>query len=102
MLSDRGGRRPSPDAGSARAQPEPGGARCTRCTVVHTLYPVEFQWDPKKAGANLRKHGVDFADAVAVFFDDRAITVEDLGRDERRFVTVGTDALGHVVVVSYA
>lgn len=63
---------------------------------------MEFQWDPKKAVANLRKHGVDFADAVAVFFDERAITLEDLGREERRYLTLGTDALGHIVVVSYA
>jgi len=25
---------------------------------------VEFEWDPKKAEANRRKHGVEFLDAV--------------------------------------
>jgi len=35
---------------------------------------VPFQWDPRKASANLRKHRVDFADAVGVFEDPRALT----------------------------
>jgi len=34
---------------------------------------VEFDWDPPKASANRRKHGVDFADAGTVFHDERAI-----------------------------
>ena len=36
-----------------------------------------FEWDVQKARANLRKHGVDFADAVAVFEDDLALTMAD-------------------------
>jgi len=31
---------------------------------------VEFEWDPKKADANRRKHGIEFLDAVVVFDDD--------------------------------
>jgi len=38
---------------------------------------VSFEWDNQKAAANLRKHGVDFADAATVFADDLAITVSD-------------------------
>ncbi|MEM9008589.1 MAG: BrnT family toxin, partial [Cyanobacteria bacterium P01_F01_bin.86] len=33
-----------------------------------------YQWNRDKAATNLRKHGVDFADAVSVFSDDLAIT----------------------------
>lgn len=38
---------------------------------------MSYQWDPKKAVSNLEKHGVDFSDAVTVFEDLNAITIED-------------------------
>ncbi|HEY3414246.1 MAG TPA: BrnT family toxin [Armatimonadota bacterium] len=38
---------------------------------------VEYEWDERKASANRVKHGVDFPDAVAVFTDPHAITIED-------------------------
>ena len=62
---------------------------------------VNYAWDKEKAKANLLKHGVSFADAVAVFSDDHALTVEDDDPDEQRFVTIGIDAFGHVLVVVY-
>jgi uncharacterized DUF497 family protein len=31
---------------------------------VHTLEGSDYEWDPEKAAANLRKHGIDFADAA--------------------------------------
>jgi len=63
---------------------------------------VEFAWDPRKAAANQRKHGVDFADAGTVFHDEQAITIPDEGSDEEdRFTTLGVDALGRVLVVVY-
>lgn len=63
---------------------------------------MEFEWDPRKATANLRKHGVDFADAATVLYDERAITIPDEGSDEEdRFVTLGMDALGRALVVVY-
>jgi len=62
---------------------------------------VVFEWDRRKAEINLKKHAVDFADAVAVFSDDRAITLQDDSIDEERFVTLGIDALGRVLVVAY-
>jgi len=36
---------------------------------------VSFEWDPRKAAANLRKHGVDLADAALVFEDEHAIRI---------------------------
>ncbi len=62
---------------------------------------MTYQWDSDKAATNLRKHGIDFADAVSVFSDDLAITIPDERFDEERFITVGIDAFGRVLVVVY-
>ncbi len=62
---------------------------------------MEIEWDPKKAKANARTHGVSFADAVMVLSDDLAITIEDPRHSEQRFVTIGSDALGRILVVVY-
>ncbi len=63
----------------------------------------EFEWDPRKASANRRKHGVDFADATSVFEDEQALTVSDeiSAVDEPRFLTLGRDLLGRLLVVTY-
>jgi uncharacterized DUF497 family protein len=60
-----------------------------------------YEWDPNKAKLNQRKHGIAFADAVSVFFDDAAITIEDINPEEERFATLGMDALGRILVVVY-
>ena len=60
---------------------------------------MDFEWDAAKATANLFKHGIDFADAVGVFFDPRALTVADEHPDEERYATVGLDSLHRVLVV---
>ncbi len=63
---------------------------------------VSFEWDPVKAMANRRKHGVDFADAATVLEDDLALTIRDDTRDEEeRWITMGKDSLGKVLVVVY-
>ena len=49
-------------------------------------HDAQFEWDPRKAGANARKHSVDFADAVAVFFDERAVTIVDDHPHEERIL----------------
>jgi hypothetical protein len=59
------------------------------------------QWDPEKAVANLRKHGVDFADAETALHDEMAMTMPDDDPEEQRFVTLATDALGRLLVVVY-
>ena len=50
---------------------------------------MDYEWDPRKASANLRKHGVDFADAVITLEDENALTIEDPDHDEQRFNTLG-------------
>lgn len=62
---------------------------------------ITFEWDPRKAAGNVRKHGVSFADAVNVLDDDRALTFRDEAEDEERWVTIGLDGLGRVLVVVY-
>jgi len=63
----------------------------------------EFEWDARKASANRRRHGVDFADATSVFEDERALKVkgEISAVDELRFLTLGRDTLGRLLVVAY-
>ena len=62
---------------------------------------VEFEWNNKKAIANLNKHGVNFADTVHVLEDEMAITIVDDYSGENRYITVGMDALGRILVVVY-
>jgi uncharacterized DUF497 family protein len=52
---------------------------------------MESEWDPAKARANLRKHGVRFADAVTALRDE--------GQDEERWISI--DTLGRILVVVY-
>ena len=62
---------------------------------------VTFQWDPAKARANLARHRVDFADATAVLEDPHGLTRDDPHPREDRFVTLGLDALGRLLVVCW-
>jgi uncharacterized protein len=64
---------------------------------------VTFTWDPKKAEANLKKHGVDFREGATVFDDTLSTTFPDAGHStgERRFLIIGMSALGRILVVSH-
>jgi uncharacterized DUF497 family protein len=62
---------------------------------------MSFEWDHNKATINLDKHGVDFADAATVFDDSNAVTIDDPDHNEERFVTIGMDAYGRILVVVY-
>lgn len=62
---------------------------------------MRYQWDRNKAVANLNKHGIDFADAVAVFSDELAITIFEDRFAEERFITIGIDIFDRVLVVIY-
>ena len=64
---------------------------------------MRFRYDPAKAIANFRKHGVSFADAEGVFHDPLAVTQEDPDAEsERRFVAVGLGSAADLLVVVYA
>ena len=62
---------------------------------------VQYQWDPRKAATNLHRHGIEFADSVAVFEDDFALVMSDEHPDEERFVVIGQDALSRILVVVF-
>ncbi len=61
-----------------------------------------YEWNPQKADDNYYKHGVHFADAVAVLEDENALWQEDIGEyDETRFVAVGMDHLAQILTVIF-
>lgn len=60
-----------------------------------------FEWDQSKAIKNQLKHGVSFADTFAVFEDSNAITLDDPSTSEQRYITIGMDGCGRILVVVY-
>jgi uncharacterized DUF497 family protein len=62
---------------------------------------LNYEWDPRKAESNFAKHGVRFANATGVFADDAAITIPDDDLREERYVTIGHDGAGRLLVVVY-
>jgi uncharacterized DUF497 family protein len=62
---------------------------------------METEWDPAKARANLRKHRVRFADAVTALEDVHTVSIRDEGEDEERWISIGMDSLGRILVVVY-
>lgn len=69
---------------------------------VQSYAVTEFEWDPRKAATNVIKHGIQFADAVLVLEDERAISFQDdFHGEEERWVTIGMDPLARVLTVVY-
>lgn len=64
---------------------------------------MRFEWHPRKAAANLRKHGISFDEAATVFLDDLSLTGEDPDHSlhEERYVTFGISSSGRLLVVSH-
>ena len=61
---------------------------------------MTIEFDPAKAQSNFRKHKVSFAHAEQALRDPFAVTIEDPDSEgEQRFITLGQDALGRVLVV---
>ena len=63
---------------------------------------MHYEWDEEKAIANLRRHKIDFADAVGVFDDPYALSMPDATPHEQRFIALGIDLLGRTLVVIYS
>lgn len=55
---------------------------------------MKFEWDPEKAAANVKKHGVEFSEAMTVFADPLEITISDPEHSvgEFRFLSLGMSA----------
>jgi uncharacterized DUF497 family protein len=64
---------------------------------------LRFEWDPKKAVANLRKHGVSFDDAQTAFADENAKLIDDPDHsdEEDRFVLLGLSSSLRLLVVCH-
>lgn len=64
---------------------------------------MEFEWDDRKARANIKKHGVSFHDAATVFGDPLAITFPDPdhSKEEERSVTFGMSQSQRLLVVAH-
>ena len=64
---------------------------------------MNFEWDPRKAENNLKKHGVSFSEASTVFCDMLSVTVHDPdhSRSEHRFQIVGMSKAGRLLVVAH-
>ena len=63
----------------------------------------EFEWDPRKAAENLRKHGVSFEEASTVFADPLAMLKADPDHslDEQRYILLGLSTRGSLFVVAF-
>jgi uncharacterized DUF497 family protein len=64
---------------------------------------VIYEWDAKKAAANLKKHGISFADAATVFLDAFALTYmdPDHSAEEQREITIGHTIKEQLVFVAH-
>lgn len=62
-----------------------------------------FEWDSRKAAANLKKHEVSFEEAITVFRDPLSLNMPDPdhSEDEQRCIVLGTSVRLRRVVVSY-
>jgi uncharacterized protein len=64
---------------------------------------LDFEWDPAKAEANLKEHGVSFDEATTIFRDTLSITISDPDHSdsEDRFIDIGMSHRMQLLVVSY-
>jgi uncharacterized DUF497 family protein len=61
---------------------------------------MQIEWDESKRADNLRKHGVDFADAVGALLDPNCLTREDPdARGELRLITLGRGYCDRLLLV---
>ena len=65
---------------------------------------MRFEWDPRKAAANLTKHRVAFEEAATAIRDDFAAVVRDPDHslNEHRFITFGISSAGRLLMVSHS
>jgi len=64
---------------------------------------MNFEWDPRKAESNLRKHALSFSEAVTIFNDELSITVSDPdhSKEEDRYITIGWSNRARLIMVSH-
>lgn len=62
-----------------------------------------FEWNPEKAKKNIHKHKISFDRACTVFRDPNAISIadEEHSKNEERWITIGLDDHGVLLVVCH-
>jgi len=62
---------------------------------------MNFEWDPKKSDANIKKHGISFHEASSIFGDPLSVTFNDPDHSirEHRYLTFGYSRTGKLLVV---
>ncbi len=61
---------------------------------------MRFSWDPSKARANVRKHGVTFEEAATVFADPLALIVDDTVHADRSLI-IGESIVQRILVAVF-
>lgn len=64
---------------------------------------IEFKWDEEKAAINFKKHGVSFEEAQTVFYDEKALLINDPdhSQTEERFIILGFSINLRILVVCH-
>ncbi|MBF0425797.1 MAG: BrnT family toxin [Magnetococcales bacterium] len=62
---------------------------------------MDIEFDPTKAAANRKKHGVSFQEAATVLDDPMAVVSEDSSHPEHRFQAIGASATGGILAVVF-
>jgi len=76
--------------------------RCLEARILLSyINVVGFVWDPRKAGANLKKHGVSFEEAATAFDDDLGAYYPD-SLYEDRFILIGYSRVQRLLYVVHA
>ena len=64
---------------------------------------LKFEWDELKNIKNRRKHGVDFIEALSIFYDEDALLISDPSHSEfeERFILLGMSSLANLLIVCH-
>jgi uncharacterized DUF497 family protein len=64
---------------------------------------MQFEWDPKKAKENLKKHDVSFDEAVTAFYDPFSATFYDPDHSvtEQRYITIGQSSKPRLLIIAH-
>ncbi len=64
---------------------------------------LQFEWDENKNALNQKKHQISFDEAKTVFYDDRALVIDDPdhSQDEERFIILGMSNRANLLIVCH-
>ena len=64
----------------------------------------DFEWDNRKAANNIRKHNITFERAATIFRDPNVLSIpdEEHSEPEERWLTMGLDETGILLVISHS